>query len=505
MEETPLLTLNDVQVTLVKSDVQIFNIDSLELRKGSILGIMGRSGDGKSTLLNSIMGLLPIDTFRSTGSIVACTNNQCTLLDQLGEEERFAFNSSFLSFIPQEPNASLNPIRKIGQQLIERRNKKSGSNLRELLISQFKLLSIKDPERLYDSFPHQVSGGQLQRALIASTLISETPLILADEPVSSLDSINSAEIIKILNWIKSTYSKSMIIVSHDLDFLNAISDEILELKNGNLISLPSKIQPLVSKIKSAAEISSLSPLIVLENIYVNYYKLSFWRKSKVKVLKDLSLKIYQGECVGLVGESGSGKSTIARLLSGLLAEYSGRIEIGGNSFEDLNGQARAKFIQMIFQDPYQSLNPKKTIRNILLEVIKKYQTENAEDFLKNLLIELKLDPESMNRYPHQFSGGQRQRIAIARSLSVSPKLLICDEITTNLDLEVQQGIIELLQDLHGRRGMSLLFISHDIKIIKKVADRIIVIKEGRIVEEGPTTHIFSDAKKEYTRKLVGLK
>ncbi len=501
----PLLAFQDYTVDIISNNSRILDIPSFEIREGDALGVRGKSGSGKTTLLNGMLGLLNQSTFKVSGQVIACVQERCSMLELLSEEDRIAFNHRLFAFIPQEPSVAFNPIMKVGKQLLHvRATKATKQQRKEKLKEILDNLVIEDPERIVNSYPHQLSGGQLQRCFIAGALLREAPILLADEPVSSLDAITSDEIIQLFNWVRQHTTKSLIIVSHDGKFLKAVTDQMFELKDGKLIKsiVLDSNKPAINKSPVIKGVPSAAPILSIDHLTATYQG-SSWRKRKsLEALSAVSFNLFKGDRLGMVGTSGSGKSTLAKVLVGIHQDIQGTILLKGKPLLHNPTRTRARSIQLVHQDPYSTFNPRITVGDAIREVLAIYQPEDIEKTFHQLLNSVEIDPKFGNRYPHQFSGGQRQRLAIARALAVHPEILICDEIVSNLDDQTQDLILKLLLDLHRIYQISLIFISHNLKAVQQVAERIIVLQNGKIVEAGSSAAICSNPQHPYTKKLL---
>ena len=415
-------------------------------------------------------------------------------------EEHYAYNAQFLGFIPQEPSVALNPIYKIGNQILEQRVQ-SKRSLQKEAIQLLSKMEVKEPERLLKSYPHQVSGGQLQRGLIAAALLRDVPLILADEPTSSLDSISTQEVLDIFKWVNQSFNKTILVVSHDEKFLSKLAHNLYALKDGSLIPISNDLNSSNQTTTKPIEKVNREKIFQIKDLTFAYHATNN-RKTSTTALRKLHFDVYENEILGIVGASGSGKSTLAKILVGLEAIQTGYIYYNGISLSSLSRRDRASAAQMVFQDPYDSFNPRMKMRKTLLQVIKLYHQRDHQNILSKLCKQVDLNDELLDRYPDELSGGQRQRFAIIRSLAVSPKLLICDEITSNLDYPIAKEIVFLLQTLSRKSGLTTIIISHDIDIISAVADRILIMQEGEIIEKGETISVLTHPQHTFTKKLI---
>lgn len=500
MKSTPLVSFLNVEINLRENSQRLLSIPELSIGKGNIVGIRGPSGVGKSSLLGLLSGVLDPQAFEYTGQIVACQENSCTSLLDLPKEDHFRFNRQFISYIPQEPTISLNPIRRIGTQIIEGlEGVKKETKARAIALLE--KLKISDAERLYQSFPHQVSGGQLQRCLIAAALLRDTPLILADEPTSSLDTLNTQEVMALLKWMNQEFHKTILIVSHDQNFLSKVSNMVYVLENGQLtVDTTSGSATAEKEINDSYWVPQKTVFQIKDLTYV--YRSRNRAKSDLKALDKVNFCIYEQEILGILGASGCGKSTLAKLMVGILSSQGGQIYANGQSFNQYNRKDRAKMSQLVFQNPYTSFNPKMKMGPAIQEVLRMYHRTNHVELMKNLLEQMDLSEALLERYPDELSGGQRQRFAILRSLAVSPAVLICDEITSNLDTETAEKVLLLLKRLRDEQQLSIVMIAHDIRMLASIADRLLVMSNGQIIERGMTSEIINNPKHQITRQLL---
>ena len=531
---------------------------SLSLERGEIIGVVGESGSGKSTVANAIINLIDKPGKITSGSIkldeVELCNNEDIIQIIRGKK---------IGFIFQDPQTSLNPLFKIKDQLIETIQTHSNMNYfdaKKKSINLLKEVGIKNPEKRINDYPHQFSGGMRQRVVIALAISCEPDLIIADEPTTSLDVSIQFKILKLLKKLTKKRNLGVIIITHDMGVIAEATDRVIVMRYGNIVeqgptsktlSNPKSIEckSLVMSVpptnKKISRFKLLTPegkkitdssLKLTSNIIKNWSRRELSNKklldfvgvtkifdetsiisssnldNKVKALDNVSFHIFEGESFGLVGESGSGKSTVAKIISNLVKPTFGEIYFEDVSlFEPKNRKKIKNFrgqIQMIFQDPYSSLNPRFKVKNIIAEPIKFFQ-KNIEDDLVNQNVNDLIDivgmtRQSLERYPHEFSGGQRQRISIARALATRPRLLICDEPTSALDVTIQAQVLNLLKDLQSQLNLTILFISHDLPVIRQMCDRTTVLKNGKVCETNTTERIFKNPQNSYTKELLEL-
>ncbi len=502
----------------------ILNNINLYLRKGETLGIVGESGSGKTITGLSITKLLDQNIFTTT-------KGEITFMDQeilsMNESSLQKIRGNRISMIFQEPMLSLNPVQTINTQLSEIIKLHMTSNIEEIKSLSKNIIlksGLPNYDKILDSYPHMLSGGQRQRVMIAIALVCNPEILIADEPTTALDVTLQLQILDLLNNLKNANEMSLILISHDLDLIKKYCNRIIIMQNGNIIEegatddiftnpknsytkklISSKPKRLISDSVDTED------LLKVENVSCNFLtKNSFFAKNKeyFKALQNIDLHIKKAETVGIVGESGSGKTTLALSILQLLS-YSGSISLEDINLSELQKdelRVRRKDFQIVFQDPYSSLSPRLTIRDILSEGILVFNENINRARLNNicsdLMLEVGLENSMLDRYPHQFSGGQRQRIAIARALSMKPKLIILDEPTSALDVLVQNNILELLVSLQKKYSISYFFISHDLKVIRSIAHRIYIIKESKIVEDNDTNILLKNPLDDYTKELI---
>ncbi len=550
MTESPLLSIRNLSIKVGATD--LVNSLSLELRKGETLGIVGESGSGKSLTSLAIMGLLS-KALTVSGEIIYQEKN----LVKFKESDFLNIRGNDISMIFQEPMTALNPTMKCGMQVVEiirRHTSVSKREAHDQVIELFKKVDLPRPGVIFESYPHQISGGQKQRVMIAMAIACKPKILIADEPTTALDATVQGGILKLLNGLRDEYGMGMIFISHDLGVVKNIADDILVMYQGEMMEygnsqkifnhpenpytkgllacrptpqtsferLPVvgdfmkgirpklKLRTREGRERQLAKLMEAAPLLRITDLNKIFGggKGLFKKSEGVVALDSVALSIFQGETLGLVGESGSGKTTLGRILCGLETATAGNIfykkkditRLGSSEWRNLH-----KEIQIIFQDPFSSLNPKMKIGEVLMEVMKvqtKLSAKERRGKSMELLEKVGLKGDYFNRYPHEFSGGQRQRIGVARALAVSPKFIVCDESVSALDVSVQAQILNLLNDLKDEFGFTYLFISHDLAVVKYFADRIVVLKDGQLVEEGQSDYLYENPQTDYTRKLI---
>ena len=528
------------------------------LERGEILGIVGESGSGKSTIANAIINLIDPPGEITDGSIKIDGN-------ELRNNEEFIQKArgKKIGFVFQDPQTSLNPLFKIKDQLIETIQTHLNLNYQDSLERSIQLLKevgIENAEQRIEDYPHQFSGGMRQRVVIALAISCEPDLIIADEPTTALDLSIQHQILKLLKHLTVKRNLAVMIITHDMGVIAETTDRVIVMRYGKIVeqgktqdiltnpqsneckSLVMSVPPTNKKIDrfkllnpDGGELSD-SSLNLTNSIIKNWavrdisheklldFKnvtkifdeqsivMSKKENDKLKALDDVSFEIYEGESFGLVGESGSGKSTIAKIITNLVKPTAGEVFFENISLHDpKNRKIKNKYrgqIQMIFQDPYSSLNPRFKVKDIIAEPIKFFQRNiTSADVDKNVndLIDIVgMTRQSLDRYPHEFSGGQRQRISIARALATRPRLLICDEPTSALDVSIQAQVLNLLKDLQDELNLTILFISHDLPVIRQMCDRITVLRNGKVCEVNDTENLFNNPTHEYTKELIHL-
>ncbi|WP_276131972.1 ABC transporter ATP-binding protein [Polluticoccus soli] len=553
MHEHPVLSVQDLSIAF-GGEQQFIAVNNLSfsLGAGKTLAIVGESGSGKSLTALSLMGLQPSNA-RVTGSIELKTERSQELIGASSVEWQ-RIRGRQISMVFQEPMSSLNPVMKIGKQLTESILEHQAISTREaklLAIDWLSRVKLPYPERIYHRYPHQLSGGQKQRVMIAMAMCNRPALLIADEPTTALDVTVQKEVVELMQELQQQSKIAMIFITHDLALAAQIADDALVMYRGEAVEYGKAAavfhapehpytQALVACKPSAEHKGSPLPVIAdfMEGRYseekaartfpsppindnkdilvVNDLKVWFadeknWLGKPLhyyKAVDGVSFTLRKGEVLGLVGESGSGKSTVSRSLMGLLPVREGEMIFDGKDLASLStAQWREvrKDIQMIFQDPFASLNPRMSVGDMLIEPLSVHNIVPSRERVgeaKRLLDLVQLPADSYKRYPHQFSGGQRQRLGIARALALRPKLLICDESVSALDVSVQAQILNLLKELQAEFDLSYLFISHDLSVVHYISDRVIVMRAGQVVESGNVDQVLTNPQHEYTQKLV---
>jgi peptide/nickel transport system ATP-binding protein len=525
---------------------------NLDVKKGEILGLVGESGSGKSTLGNAIINLIDEPGKISNGKVILDGINIHENLEDIQK-----YRGKKIGLIFQDPQTSLNPLLTIGEQLIETIQTHLDldfKNSKNRAITLLQEVGIKDAENRFDNYPHQFSGGMRQRVVISLALCCEPELLIADEPTTALDVSIQSQILELIKTLTKERNLAVILITHDMGVISETADRVAVMKDGVLVEIGSTKEILTDpkEIYTKSLISSVPPtnkkisrfkiiekkenseksvnikildrwnkrkltsqnLIEVKNIKKTFQEGMFTETSKntVMAVDDVSFGIKEGESFGLVGESGSGKSTIAKMIVNLFKPSSGEIFFDNICITKIKKDKEMmnfrKQIQMIFQDPYSSLNGRLKVEEIIAEPIKLHNptitNNDLDNYINDLLESVELSKKSSSRYSHEFSGGQRQRISIARALATQPRLLVCDEPTSALDVSIQAQILNLLKDLQEQLNLTILFISHDLPVVRQMCDRIGVLKNGKLCEVSDTEKLFLEPKHEYSKELLRL-
>lgn len=559
-----LLQVKDLSISFLQEGNRIDAVRhvNFEILKGETIGLVGESGSGKTVTAMSIMKLLSPNAQYLSGQILWQGEDKDFML--MSEPEIRPYRGAEVSIIFQEPMSALNPVLTCGYQLGEAllaHNKCKKGEIQSIAESWFSKVGLQDPTRIYHSYPHQLSGGQLQRVLIAIALCCHPKLVIADEPTTALDVSIQKLILDLLKKLKDELNLTLLFISHDLGVVKSICDRVIVMQNGKIVEQNSSAQifsnpqlpytqglincrpPLNLKLKRlptvqdfldgktkefwydqtklihsvdqdrhTVELHTQAPLLTVDQLSTRFVKSRTWLgkpKTWFEAVKKAQFEIYPGEVLGLVGESGSGKSSLGKSILGLLETHEGSVTYKEKNLLTLSPsdwRPLRKDLQIIFQDPYSALNPRKKIGSAIIEPMQVHKIHNNSKTRKEKAIEILeivgLKADHYERYPHQFSGGQKQRICIARALTLSPKFIVCDESVSALDVSIQAQILNLFQDLKERFKLSYLFISHDFSVVNFIADRILVMKDGLIIEEGKSYEVINKPKTTYTQKLI---
>jgi len=521
----PVLEVQGLTVRLPAGADRVNAVEnvSFSVAPGEIVCVVGESGSGKSVTSHAIMGLLPPGQLTVTGGRVLLEGDD-VLTKSPGQLRRM--RGTRMSMIFQEPMTALNPVMHVGDQIAEVldiHSDLSDGEQRERVLEVMRSVHLPDPERMIDVYPHQLSGGQRQRIMIAAALVLDPVLLIADEPTTALDVTTQAQILKLIKELRERRNTGVLFITHDFGVVAEVAHRVVVMQHGRVVEQGTTEEVLrrprdqytrmlirsVPSLSPPARASVAGAPIVLEtnNLTKTYTSGGFLAKRRViEAAKDVNLQVRRGETLGVVGESGSGKSTVARCIARLIEPSHGAILIEGADVAKLSaGKLRPhrKRVQIVFQDPYRSLNPRRSVGAAITEGPINFGTapNAAQDRARQLMRLVGLDPDALERFPHQFSGGQRQRICIARALAMDPEILVADEPVSALDVSVQAQVLELLDDVRKRFNLAVLFITHDLRVAAQVCDRIAVMHKGEVVEEGTTAAVFAAPKHEYTRAL----
>lgn len=556
MATKKLLDVNDLNISAFKSNREhkIINNVSYDLFENEIVAVVGESGSGKSVSSLALMGLLPKQILKITsGTIYFCDKD----ISQLSEKDFQKIRGNEIAMIFQEPMSSLNPSMRCGKQVeevLKRHTTLSYSEIKDEVLSLFEKVKLPNPNRVYKSYPHEISGGQKQRVMIAIAIACKPRLLIADEPTTALDVTVQKEILLLLKEIQRETKMSILFISHDLSLVSELADRVIVMYKGEIVEhgdtksifyqpkhnytkaliaarpstefrlrqLPTIYDFMTDNIDNSIitkeerkqhhkKLYSQPPLFEVENIEKTYIgKTGLFSKGEpFRAVDNVSFKIYPGETLGLVGESGCGKSTLGNSILQLDKATSGKIKYKGIDITHLSKTELRKLrkdIQIIFQDPFASLNPRITVGNAIMEPMKVHKIGSSDKERKEkvlaLLNKVGLEDSTFYKYPHEFSGGQRQRIGIARTIALEPQLIICDESVSALDISVQAQVLNLLNNLKVQFGFTYIFISHDLAVVKYMADQLLVMNQGKIEEIGEADNIYESPQKEYTKKLI---
>jgi peptide/nickel transport system ATP-binding protein len=495
---------------------------SLTVGSGETVCLVGESGSGKSVIAQATMGLLPTALHTKRGKILLEGED---VLAATPSRLR-ALRCTRMSMIFQEPMTALNPVLRCGEQIDEvlaTHTTFAQEQRRERTQEIIRDVGLPDPARMIDSYPHQLSGGQRQRIMIAMALVLSPRLLIADEPTTALDVTTQAQILALIREMQRKHGTGVLFITHDFGIVAEIAERVVVLRRGEVVEFgPTRdllahsqheyTRMLIASVPSLTprhrSIATDAPVVISTRGLAKYYAQGGWWRhgAEVRAAHDVDLHVRRGETLGIVGESGSGKSTVARCIARLIVPTAGKIVLGGVDIARLGANALRPLrrrVQIVFQDPYRSLNPRRTVGESLVEGPMNYGAtpEAALATARRLLDLVRLDAGALDRYPHEFSGGQRQRICIARALAIEPDLLIADEAVSALDVSVQAQVLALLDEIRERLNLAMLFITHDLRVAAQVCDRVAVMQHGRIVESGPIADVYAHPRHEYTKAL----
>lgn len=551
-----LVTVNNLNVSFKNGKQHhqvLFDVD-LELYENEILAIVGESGSGKSVTSKALMGLLPVKNSKIRAAELSVLGKDLKTFTS-GDWSRF--RGSVISMIFQEPMSSLNPTITCGKQvaeILETHTSLSSKKIKVEVLRLFEKVKLPVPEQTYNKYPHEISGGQMQRVMIAMAIACKPKILIADEPTTALDVTVQKEIILLIKELQADYGMSVLFISHDLGLVHEIADRITVMYKGKIVEtgtpqqlfknaqetytqsliaarpntdirlkrlptisdfmahkVPNEVVNENDRISEHKKLYNQQPIMELCNVVKKYplKKLLFKKQEYFTAVNGVSFKLYPGESLGLVGESGCGKSTLGNMILGLRDITSGQLIYKGRDITNLKGSVMRvlrKEIQIIFQDPFASLNPRLTVGQAIMEPMKWHgigtSDTDRKDRVMQLLERVGLTQEQFNRYPHEFSGGQRQRIGIARTVALEPELIVCDESVSALDISIQAQVLNLLNEFKEDYGFSYLFISHDLAVVKYFCDQVIVMNQGKIEEQNEADELYRNPQSEYTKKLI---
>ena len=522
----PLLHVTNLSVAFAQGGQTTLAVDevSFEIAKGETLALVGESGSGKSVTALSVLKLLSYPPASHPSGQILFKGEDLITADEPALRK---IRGNAITMVFQEPMTSLNPLHTIEKQIGEiltLHKGLTGERAKKRILELLEEVGIRDASNRLDAYPHQLSGGQRQRVMIAMALANEPDLLIADEPTTALDVTVQAQILRLLKDIQNRRGMAMLFITHDLGIVRAIADRVCVMTQGKIVE-QGKVadifdrpqHPYTQKLLAAEPkgephtVPADAPEVMRADALKVWFpiKRGFFKKTvgHVKAVDGVTLRIRAGETVGVVGESGSGKTTLGLAMLRLISSE-GPIAYLGNRIDGTTSNAMRPLrrdLQIVFQDPYGSLSPRLSIADIVGEGLEVQNAalslEERREIVAQALIDVGLDPKTMDRYPHEFSGGQRQRIAIARAVVLNPKFIVLDEPTSALDMSVQAQIVDLLRDLQRRRNLAYLFISHDLKVVKALANHVIVMREGQVVEEGPADTLFTSPQSDYTKAL----
>ncbi len=556
MANEKLLSVEALNISFFKNTIenQIIKDVSFEIHPNEIVAVVGESGSGKSISSLALMGLLPKGISKITNGSILFNGQHLT---ELSDKDFQKIRGKEIAMIFQEPMSSLNPSMRCGKQveeILRQHSELSSSEIKTEILDLFEKVKLPNPERIFKAYPHEISGGQKQRVMIAMAIACKPKLLIADEPTTALDVTVQQEILELLKDLQEETKMSVLFISHDLSLVSELADRVLVMYNGRIVeqgfteaifktpqhnytkaltgARPSteyrlKQLPTISDFmsdsvnktiisdserkKNHENLYAQAPLLEVINVQKTYLTKTGWfsKDRLFNAVDDVSFKVYPGETIGLVGESGCGKSTLGNAILQLDKATSGSIKYKGNDITNLSTvemRQLRKDIQIIFQDPFASLNPRITVGNAIVEPMKVHNIGSSDAQRKEKVIEILkkvgLNASAFGRYPHEFSGGQRQRVGIARTIALEPQLIVCDESVSALDISVQAQVLNLLNNLKQHYGFTYIFISHDLAVVKYMADQLLVMNMGKIEEIGEADTIYESPQKAYTKKLI---
>ncbi|MGF9566417.1 ABC transporter ATP-binding protein [Neorhizobium sp. JUb45] len=520
MTDNTLLSVRGLSLEVAHTGLEVVKGISFDIAAGEIFGIVGESGSGKTLATRALISLLP-PAIKVTGGAVSYKGQDVL---KMKDRDLRRLRGAEVGVVFQEPMTSLNPSMTIGRQLEEGlilHTKFSPEERRARILDMLKRVGIREPEGALAAYPHEFSGGMRQRIMLASVMLLKPALLIADEPTTALDAVIQRDVMELMVELTRAEGTAVLLISHDLPMVARYTSRIVVMEKGAIVEqgrtedlLDAPQHPYTKKLLSSLPFRgearaldmSKQPMVSAQNIVVDYAgRKSLLKKAKPKrALHGVSIDIHEGEVVALVGGSGSGKTTLGRTIAGLVKENEGQIRFQGRA-RDEDWQDYRMNCQMVFQDPYSSLDPRMTILALVEEALRLVPDLDGAAKRKRALETLEevgLNADYASRYPHELSGGQRQRVAIARAIARRPRFLIADEPVSALDVTVRAQVLDLFSDLQKRYGFSCLFISHDLGVVEQVADRVVVMQDGRIIEEGDRDAIFDNPQQDYTRRLL---
>ncbi|MEM8646690.1 MAG: ABC transporter ATP-binding protein [Pseudomonadota bacterium] len=522
-----VLEIKGLSVTLPEGADREYAIQdiSFTVGKGEIVCVVGESGSGKSVTAHTVMGLIPRKDLTPVAGQALLSGEDLLVKS---EAELRQLRGERMAMIFQEPMTALNPVMKVGDQIgemLEIHTSMSASQRAARVLEVMADVNLPDPKKLFDTYPHQLSGGQRPRIMIAMALALEPGLLIADEPTTALDVTTQAQILDLIKDIQERHGTGVLFITHDFGVVAEIADHVVVMQHGlvveqgpaaQILGKPSHpyTQMLISSVPSLVPPQRPEPevrdtALQVHDLDKTYDDGGFFKKGRqVKAAQGVELVIHRGETLGVVGESGSGKSTVARCIVRLIDPTGGEVMISGQNIAGLAENALRPYrrdVQIVFQDPYRSLNPRRTVGQSIVEGPMNFGLSHQEalERARELMRVVGLAPDALDRFPHQFSGGQRQRICIARALAMEPKVLIADEAVSALDVSVQAQVLQLLDDVRQRYDLAMLFITHDLRVAAQVCDRIMVMQNGVVVEQGLTAEVYANPSHSYTEALLG--